>query len=116
MRQVALVESVPIRNARVMTCDPAQPGLGIIERASIVVGADGRVAAVANNGASASLESSETTIDAKGALVTPWLIDCHTHAAFAGNRAREFAMRAAGATYQEIAAAGGGIAATLGPT
>jgi imidazolonepropionase len=48
--------------------------------------------------------------------VTPGLVDCHTHAIFAGERAGEFAMRAAGKPYLEIARAGGGIAATLGPT
>ena len=55
-------------------------------------------------------------IDALGQLVTPGLVDCHTHAIFAGDRANEFAMRAAGRSYLDIAAAGGGIGATLGPT
>jgi imidazolonepropionase len=55
-------------------------------------------------------------IDAAGALVTPGLIDCHAHPIFAGDRADEFARRAAGQSYLEIAAAGGGINATLGPT
>jgi imidazolonepropionase len=47
--------------------------------------------------------------DAHGGLVMPGLIDCHTHPVFAGNRAKEFCMRLEGKTYQEIAAAGGGI-------
>ena len=55
-------------------------------------------------------------VDAEGRLVTPGLVDCHTHAMFAGDRADEFAMRAEGKGYLEIAAAGGGINATLGPT
>jgi imidazolonepropionase len=55
-------------------------------------------------------------IDAHGALVTPGLIDCHTHLVFAGNRAREFEMRLAGATYEEIARAGGGIVSTMTAT
>ena len=55
-------------------------------------------------------------VDLGGRLLTPGLVDCHTHAVFAGDRSAEFALRARGATYLEIAAAGGGIAATLGPT
>jgi imidazolonepropionase len=51
-----------------------------------------------------------------GAWVTPGLIDCHTHLIFAGTRADEHAMRRAGATYEEIAAAGGGIASTVKAT
>ncbi len=55
-------------------------------------------------------------IDAGGRLVTPGLVDPHAHPMFAGDRADEFARRAAGQSYREIAEAGGGIAATLDPT
>jgi len=48
-------------------------------------------------------------VDVDGALVTPGLVDCHTHPVFVGNRAHEFEMRLAGATYESIMAAGGGI-------
>jgi imidazolonepropionase len=51
--------------------------------------------------------------DCGGRLLTPALIDCHTHLVYAGNRAREFEMRLEGATYAEIAAAGGGIVSTM---
>lgn len=51
--------------------------------------------------------------DAGGRLVIPGLVDCHTHLAFGGWRADEFAMRCEGRTYQEIAAAGGGIVSTM---
>jgi imidazolonepropionase len=54
-----------------------------------------------------------TIIDAEGRCVTPGFIDAHTHLVFAGNRADEFEKRIAGATYQEIAAAGGGILRTV---
>jgi imidazolonepropionase len=55
-------------------------------------------------------------IDAEGRLVVPGLIDCHTHLAFAGWRTDEIAARMRGRTYQEIAAAGGGIARTVAAT
>jgi imidazolonepropionase len=55
-------------------------------------------------------------LDAKGALVTPGLIDCHTHLVYAGNRARELEMRLQGRSYAEIAKAGGGIASTVAAT
>src|SRR5579862_5572936 len=101
-----------ICNARVMTCDPALPGLGILDRGAIGI-ADGKVAWI---GEDAERPRGDEEIYAGDRLVTPGLVDCHTHAIFAGDRAHEFALRAAGKSYLEIAAAGGGIAATLGPT
>ncbi|MGH8704907.1 MAG: imidazolonepropionase, partial [Burkholderiales bacterium] len=54
--------------------------------------------------------------DARGAWITPGLVDCHTHLVYAGNRAHEFEQRLKGASYEEIARAGGGIAATVRET
>ena len=54
--------------------------------------------------------------DARGAWITPGLIDCHTHLVYAGNRAGEFELRLKGASYEEIARAGGGIVSTVAAT
>ena len=54
--------------------------------------------------------------DAHGALATPGLVDCHTHLVYGGQRANEFAMRLAGATYEEVAKAGGGIVSSVKAT
>ncbi|WP_434063293.1 imidazolonepropionase [Gemmobacter denitrificans] len=61
-------------------------------------------------------EDGAELVDCGGRLVTPALIDCHTHLVYAGNRAREFEMRLEGASYAEIAAAGGGIVSTMRAT
>lgn len=62
------------------------------------------------------LARSKTQHDAGGALITPGLIDCHTHLVYGGDRAHEFELRLNGATYEEIARAGGGIASTVKAT
>jgi imidazolonepropionase len=101
-----------IHNARLMTCDPAREGLGLVDRGAVAI-TGGRVAWI---GGEDQRPRGAHEIDAAGRLVTPGLVDCHTHAIFAGDRANEFAMRADGKGYLEIAAAGGGINASLGPT
>ena len=58
----------------------------------------------------------ERVVDCGGRWATPGLVDCHTHLVFGGDRAREFAMRLAGASYEEIARAGGGILSTVRAT
>ncbi len=63
-----------------------------------------------------ALTQTPRVLDAQQGLVTPGLLDCHTHAVFAGQRATEFAMRCAGKSYLEIAAAGGGIVSTVKAT
>ena len=101
------------RNARLATLDPRLPGLGLIEAGTIAV-RDGRIAYVGPE-TELSLGAGEAgeVIDCEGRWITPGLIDCHTHLVHAGNRANEFEMRLAGATYEEVARAGGGIVSSV---
>ena len=87
--------------------------LGLVENAALII-EDGRItAAGANEELRSHIPAGATVIDAEGCCVTPGFVDAHTHLVFAGNRAAEFEQRIAGATYQEIAAAGGGIQRTV---
>jgi imidazolonepropionase len=102
-------------DARLATLAPDRPGIGVIERGAIAA-QDGRIAFV---GAMADLPSGwdarqRVTVD--GRWVTPGLVDCHTHLVYAGDRAHEFELRLAGASYEEIARAGGGIVSTVKAT
>ncbi len=63
-----------------------------------------------------ALGRDDEVVDAKGALVTPGFIDCHTHLVYAGNRAQDFELRLQGATYEEISRGGGGIVSTMKAT
>jgi imidazolonepropionase len=63
-----------------------------------------------------SLDGEVVEVDARGCCAVPGLVDCHTHVAFAGDRVEEFALRAAGASYEELHAAGGGILSTVRAT
>ncbi len=64
----------------------------------------------------APLDGAVTEIDGSGKCAIPGLVDCHTHACFGGDRVDEFALRARGASYEELHAAGGGILSTVGAT
>jgi imidazolonepropionase len=98
-------------NARLATMDPALPGLGIIESGTLAE-LSGRIIYA---GAAQKFDATET-INCDGRWLTPGLIDCHTHLVYAGDRAAEFESRLAGATYEDIARAGGGIISTVNAT
>jgi imidazolonepropionase len=87
--------------------------LGLIPDAALLVEED-RITAVGPYAElRARIPAECTVIDAEGRCVTPGFVDAHTHLVFAGNRALEFEQRIAGATYQQIASAGGGILRTV---
>jgi imidazolonepropionase len=89
---------------------PGNP-LGLIENGAIAI-ADGKILRVGKRTELAGFRA--RSVDALGgAWITPGLIDCHTHLVFGGTRADEHAMRRAGASYEQIAEAGGGIASTV---
>src|SRR6185436_15143922 len=92
----------------------AGPGLGIVER-GLIASRDGAIVYAGGEAEAPALEAGET-IDCDGRWITPGLVDCHTHIVYGGNRAHEFEMRLAGATYDEISRAGGGIVSTMRAT
>jgi imidazolonepropionase len=101
------------RNARLATL--AGPGLGIIENGTIAA-RDGAIVYVGNESPIKAGLTADQIIDCEGRLVTPGLVDCHTHLVHAGNRAAEFEQRLAGVSYEEIARRGGGIISTVNAT
>jgi imidazolonepropionase len=76
----------------------------------------GRISAVGRMRDLGALDGDVEELDGRGLCAVPGLVDCHTHPAFAGDRVEEFALRAAGATYEELHAAGGGIMSTVSAT
>ncbi|MBB3962385.1 imidazolonepropionase [Rhizobium metallidurans] len=104
------------RNARLATLDPAKEGLGVVEKGAVVV-ESGRITYTGPESELPvlAIERAEIT-DLEGRWVTPGLVDCHTHIVHGGNRAREFEMRLDGATYEEVARAGGGIVSSVKAT
>lgn len=100
------------RNARLATL--AGPGLGEVED-GVVAARDGRILYAGAADEAPTLDAMET-VDCQGRWITPGLIDPHTHLIFGGDRAHEFELRLAGASYEEIAKAGGGIVSTMKAT
>ena len=77
---------------------------------------EGRIAAVGRMDALPPLDSEVEEVDGRGLCAIPGLVDCHTHPAFGGDRVEEFSLRAGGAGYEELHAAGGGILSTVRAT
>ncbi|WP_343617393.1 imidazolonepropionase [Novosphingobium sp.] len=102
-----------LANARIATLAPDHAGLGVVENGSILIDG-GTIVAIGSDGRLPAGDA--TVIDLQGRWVTPGLIDCHTHLVYGGDRAREFEMRLNGATYEEVARSGGGIASSVRAT
>lgn len=103
-----------LRNLHLVTLSEGETGWGMLRDAAIAV-QDGQIAWL---GPAERLPGRQArhVLDLQGAWVTPGLIDCHTHLLFAGSRVEEFEQRLEGASYAEIARAGGGIMATVRAT
>jgi imidazolonepropionase len=103
-----------------VTCEPTlgDGPLGVV-RDGALAAADGRIVwigAAADLAREVRLAPAGRRLDARGRVALPGFVDSHTHLCFAGSREEEYAMRARGASYQEIAAAGGGILSTVRAT
>ena len=104
-----------LTNCNLETMDPAVPGaFGAIEDGAVGI-QDGRIVRVGRRMDLAGYRA-KSVEPLGGAWVTPGLVDCHTHLVFGGNRAGEFEQRLEGASYEEIARAGGGIVSTVKAT
>lgn len=104
-------------NARLATMAPGAPDPAADGGADgVVLSAGGRIVYAGPADGAPAIPSGVQPTDCGGRLVTPGLIDCHTHLVHAGSRLNEFAMRLAGTTYAEIAKAGGGILSTVRAT
>ena len=100
-------------NACICTLDG--PGYSLVEKAALVI-EDGRILWVGPSESLPLKYASDPFDDLGGRLMTPAPIDCHSHIVFGGDRAREFEMRLQGASYEDIARAGGGILSTVTAT
>jgi imidazolonepropionase len=87
----------------------------VLERAYVLC-AEGRIESIGEMSSLPTLDGEVEELDGRGLCAIPGFVDCHTHACFAGNRVEEFSLRAAGATYEELHAAGGGILSTVRAT
>jgi imidazolonepropionase len=100
---------------RLATLSASRQGLGLIDD-GLIAATDGRIVYAGPAREAPSALDAKERIDCAGRWITPGLIDCHTHLVYGGNRAHEFEQRLAGASYEEIAHAGGGIVSTVKAT
>ena len=105
-----------LTNLRVATMADANPlSYGLVEKAAMAI-SDGKIMWIGAEGDIPATYDRFPRTSFDGRLLTPGFIDCHTHVVFGGNRAAEFEMRLNGATYEDVARAGGGIISTVKAT
>src|SRR3954471_20135402 len=102
-------------DARLATLDPARPRPGVIEDGAHGT-RGGRIAFVGLRPELPTGADAAVKLHLAGRWITPGLVDCHTHLVYAGDRAHEFELRLVGASYADIAVAGGGIVSTVKAT
>jgi imidazolonepropionase len=102
-------------NARLATMRGDLPDLGVVEN-GVIAARDGRIVFAGARSDFPSDADAAVRIDCARRWITPGLVDCHTHLVFGGNRAHEFELQLNGASYEEIARAGGGIVSTVAAT
>lgn len=111
------IASLVVTNiAELVTGDPRLPPPGVVSGAILAATGDRVVYAGAASRFDLDTDGATVEVDARGAAVIPGFVDSHTHLIWLGERSSEYARRAEGATYEEIAAAGGGIRATSAAT
>ncbi|MGO8686062.1 MAG: imidazolonepropionase [Candidatus Dormibacteria bacterium] len=101
---------------QLVTGDPRRPAPGVIEDAVLAASGDLIVYAGPASGFHHPLGPGTVEFDARGAAVIPGFVDSHTHLVWLGDRSEEYALRAGGATYEEVAERGGGIRSTVAAT
>ena len=104
-----------LRNATLATMLPDTSSYGLVKNGAVAL-QDGKITWAGPEADLPGDYADWPQEDLEGRLVTPALVDCHTHIVFGGNRAREFELRLEGASYEEVARAGGGIVSTMTAT
>jgi imidazolonepropionase len=107
---------VVVNVGRLVTGDPRLPAPGVVEDAALAASGDRIVYAGPASGLEVAIGPETIEVDAHGAAVIPGFVDAHTHLVWLGERSEEYALRAAGASYEEIAEKGGGIRGTVAAT
>jgi imidazolonepropionase len=107
---------VVVNIGQLVTGDPRLPAPGVVEGAVLAASGDRLVYAGPASGLDVAIGPETIEVDARGAAVIPGFVDAHTHLVWLGERSEEYALRAAGASYEEIAERGGGIRSTVAAT